>query len=342
LHDVLGLHVHTLDRLLPMHLWFGPNGRVNRAGPTLTKLNGAADLVGMDIFDLIDVRQTRMLETVASLLALDGQRVSLNLRQRPDLSMRGHVLALPEGSGGLLNIALGVSFVDAVISGDLTLDDFSPCDPVVDLLYLREANLAVAEESRLLTQRLIDSEQAAEARASTDALTGLANRRAFSAALDRIVDRIGGDFSVMQIDLDKFKAINDALGHAIGDQVLIRAARILRDETRAGDIAARLGGDEFALVFAGRKSRNVLDGIASRILRRMRAPMTVEGHICKIGASIGTTQSHRYGAPDPDQMLRDADAALYEAKRQGRGRHVIFDPDLTDDRRRDHAATAER
>lgn len=130
----------------------------------------------------------------------------------------------------------------------------------------------------------------------------------------------------MHVDLDFFKAINDTLGHPAGDHVLQQVARILVDETRDQDTVARVGGDEFVLVLEGIGDAERLDRIARRIISRLEEPIPFEGQACRISGSIGTSLSTLYPTPDPDQMMTDADLALYTSKRQGRAQHTIHDP----------------
>ena len=322
--DVLALDGDALDRLMPMHIWFGPDGRVIRVGPTLRKLHGGAEPVGQRLLDLVKLR--RMGPETGGILALAGRRLNLVIRSLPDLPMRGQCVALPDGAGGLLDISLGLSFAEAVELRGLTMSDFSPCDHTVDLLYLREANLSVAAESARVTDRLRAAERAATERASTDELTGLANRRTLSAALDNLLAVGDETFAIMQLDLDHFKSINDEHGHHAGDAVLQRVAQVLKAEVRGRDVAARIGGDEFVLLIRGDDDEEKLNAVADRIITRLQQPLEIDGTEFRIGTSIGTTRSSLYGRPDTDQMLRDADEALYASKRQGRGRNCFYTP----------------
>lgn len=323
---IAGISGEMLDMLMPMHVWFGPDGRVIRTGPTFTKLYGSDKLAGENVMDLFAIRRTGTQNSMATLLAMAGQRLSLSLTSLPDLPMRAQCVAMPENSGGILNLSLGLSFAEAVDVRGLTLHDFSPCDHTVDLLYLREAIAAVAKESRRLTDRLLAAERAAALRAATDELTGLANRRALAAHLDQLLWDSTKNFGLMQIDLDHFKEVNDTYGHHAGDAILRRVSSVLKSAIRDGDVAARTGGDEFVLVIRGTDDPETLDYVAQRVLRQLKSPVEFDGHEFEIGASIGTTRSSLYARPDADQMLRDADEALYASKRQGRGRNCFFEP----------------
>ena len=330
--DVLGLDGHALDTLLPMHVTFSGDGRVRRVGPTFRKLFGEAEPVGRPLFEVIKLRRLDDVASSDTILALAGQRLSLIISSLPDLPMRGQCVPFGDGDGGLLDISLGLSFAEAVELRGLTMSDFSPCDHTVDLLYLREANLAVSAESTRVTDRLVSAERAANFRASTDELTGLANRRTLSAVLDRLVTVSDFPFAIMQLDLDNFKEINDQHGHHAGDIVLCQVGKVLNGVVRKRDVAARMGGDEFVLLIRDDDSETALNGIANRIIQRLREPIEIDGKKFSISTSIGTTRSSLYAQPDADQMLRDADEALYASKRQGRGRNCFYSPPGADAR----------
>ncbi len=152
------------------------------------------------------------------------------------------------------------------------------------------------------------------ARASTDPLTGLANRAAFTAALEgALAAPSGGDVSVLFVDLDRFKAINDELGHLAGDQVLVEAAGRLRRAARPGDVCARLGGDEFAVLLPGADA-DAADAAARRVGEAIRAPLRRAGDVTvPLSASVGAATA-RAGA-GADELMRAADDAMYAAKR---------------------------
>jgi len=318
----------ALDVLMPMHLWFGADERVVRVGPTLAKIAGKEQLIGQPLFDIIDLRRPQAAQSMEAILALAGTRLRLALFCRSDLPFRGVVVPMPGGQGGFINLSLGVSFAQAVADCDLTLNDFSPCDQTIDLLYLREANAAIAHESRNLTARLQSARQNAEAQALTDALTGLQNRRAMDAALKELTAEPMARFGLMHLDLDFFKEVNDTFGHAAGDFVLTRVADILREEIRKGDIVARVGGDEFVLLFRECDDAGLLQSIADRLIARLEEPTTFDGQPCRISASAGSVLASRYEVPNPDQMLNDADIALYTSKNRGRAQHTYFDDEL--------------
>jgi len=166
-----------------------------------------------------------------------------------------------------------------------------------------------------------------------DALTGLPNRLLFLERLDHTLKRAqrtnDKPFGVMYVDLDHFKGINDSLGHLAGDEVLVSVAKLLQQIVRPGDTAARLGGDEFGLLLEdiGTEAEGML--VAQRILTELRKPFILDGIDVRASASIGIT----LGQPSDGsttEVLRRADAALYSAKRDGRGRLQTFEPTMSE------------
>ncbi len=161
-----------------------------------------------------------------------------------------------------------------------------------------------------------------------DPLTGLANRALLMDrlwhAFEHARRRADHFFAVLYLDLDDFKSINDRLGHLVGDQVLIGVARRLEDSLRGEDTVARLGGDEFVLLLDAIPDVRHAAHVAARIQQQMAAPMHMEGHEVTVGVSIGIALNGPNHLQAED-VLRDADLALYRAKALGKGRHVISD-----------------
>lgn len=329
--DAATLAAAELGRLMPMFLWIAPTGRIRAAGPTLAKVCGAGPLAGARFPDLFQIAKPQPAATVAELARLTGQRLQVRLRHGARTALRGQVVPLAEGQGLLVNLSFGIAVAGAVRDHRLTNADFATTDLTVELLYLTEAKTAVMEELAALNRRLDIARSAAEARALTDALTGLANRRALDLALARAVEaasRGRRGFALLHLDLDLFKAVNDTFGHAAGDQVLTRVAAVLRAETRKPDTVARVGGDEFVLILPGQVDPAQIEAAARRIIDGLEAPLDFGGRCCRISGSIGATISCLYAVPDADRMLSDADTALYASKRRGRGRATIWSPGL--------------
>ncbi len=165
-----------------------------------------------------------------------------------------------------------------------------------------------------------------EHNAMHDYLTDLPNRRYLDEMLDRVAAecvRTGEGIAIFHIDLDRFKQINDTLGHSAGDTMLKHAAKVLKTTLRKGDFVARIGGDEFVILSKFEGSPRKLSHLAERIIKELRKPVSFEGHDCRFGASIGIACE---SGPDIDarQLLLNADIALYRAKHSGRNRHEFF------------------
>jgi diguanylate cyclase (GGDEF)-like protein len=179
---------------------------------------------------------------------------------------------------------------------------------------------------RAINRRLAELLGDAERLARTDPLTGLANARAFVERLRQELaraQRAHTPLCLAYIDVDNFKHVNDARGHAAGDELLRTIAEAIRETVRASDVAARLGGDEFAVLFVGARE-DAVEGAAQRLLARLvRIADTYPG--LHLGASIGMAL-YPTPAATPEEMIRAADAAMYEAKRRGKGRVVLSQP----------------
>jgi diguanylate cyclase (GGDEF)-like protein/PAS domain S-box-containing protein len=164
-----------------------------------------------------------------------------------------------------------------------------------------------------------------------DGLTGLPNRSRFIAQLKEALEACHQDpahhFSVMFLDFDRFKLINDSMGHSAGDEFLIQVSRRIQDHVRPGDVVARLGGDEFAVLVHHIQDERAAEALASRLQEVLRESLQIGGINVTTSASIGITFSN-LGYSAPDELLRDADIAMYRAKAAGKARHAIFDAAL--------------
>ena len=312
----------ALDQLMPMHAILSPTGHILHCGPTLQKLRPKGGFAGIRFLEAFELRRPRNVTSVTGLLGAGGTRLNLRLRERLDVPLKGLAIPLPDGAGLLINLSFGIAAVEAVGIFDLSSGDFSPTDLTIEMLYLVEAKEAVMNESRNLNLRLQGAKIAAEEKAYSDGLTGLKNRRAMDTILARY-RACDQKFALMHLDLDHFKEVNDTLGHAAGDLVLQHAARILTEETRAEDAVIRFGGDEFVLLLHNLTDPAILAKVAMRILTRLEEPVLYQDTPCRISGSIGITMSDDYSGLDPDQMLLDADMALYASKKAGRACHTF-------------------
>lgn len=163
-----------------------------------------------------------------------------------------------------------------------------------------------------------------------DALTGLPNRAALRVQLVErlaIAKREDRAFAVFYIDLDRFKAVNDTLGHPIGDALLRKVAGRFKGALRPGDVVARLGGDEFAVIQSDSSQHDAVEALALRLVDLLGRAYAFDGHMINIGASIGVAVFPNDGS-EPDTLFKNADLALYRAKAEGRGTYRFFQPDM--------------
>ncbi len=163
-----------------------------------------------------------------------------------------------------------------------------------------------------------------------DSLTGLANRTLFHATLVKELAqaaRNGWEVAVLFLDLDDFKAVNDTLGHAIGDELLVQVSRRLVSCVRVGDTVGRLGGDEFALILLMKNGEKDAGTVANKIKAALRTPFELKGQIVSVTASIGIA-GHPFDSSVPDDLLKYADTAMYRAKRAGHDTYRFFTAEM--------------
>ncbi len=195
---------------------------------------------------------------------------------------------------------------------------------VTDDVLMTEQLRAAKAMADVKNEELAHAKDSIEHNALHDPLTGLGNRR----MLDNELETLSGsnglvNVAILHIDLDRFKQINDTLGHAAGDAMLVHASEILRSNVRKNDIVARIGGDEFVIVVSNPPSNFFLSQLCERIIGQMRQPVDYNGFPCRFGVSIGIAVA-RETAVDERKLLVNADIALYRAKENGRNRHEFF------------------
>ncbi len=232
---------------------------------------------------------------------------------QPDGSIRyirsiGKVHTMRDGSQKVVGIAFDVT-QDAILTRELKA--------AKDEADAKNAELELAK-SRI------------EHNSLHDPLTLLANRRKLDVELDRLSRSSHNErqkFSILHLDLDRFKQINDTLGHAAGDAMLVHASRILSRNVRSGDIVARIGGDEFVILATDNSSTEEISQLAQRIIAEFHQPIDFEGFACRCGVSIGIAQASGMNV-DARRTLVNADIALYRAKGMGRNRYEFFTQNL--------------
>jgi diguanylate cyclase (GGDEF)-like protein len=205
-----------------------------------------------------------------------------------------------------------------------------------DLAAANAVLTAEIRERAVAEQALRESQAQLSHQAYHDPLTGLANRARFRSDVDRVLERVtsaSDSIAVLFLDLDNFKNVNDSLGHAVGDRLLVEVSSRLLHATRGCDTVARLGGDEFAVLVDRVRTDADLLTVVERIQRVMRSPVSLDGAEVQVGVSIGVARA----TPNDraDELLRNADVAMYRAKQLGKGRYELFAPAM-------HAAVVER
>jgi diguanylate cyclase (GGDEF)-like protein/PAS domain S-box-containing protein len=236
----------------------------------------------------------------------------------------GEPLWVREIGGGVWDEAGELEFLEGFVV------DISDRKVVEDLNAELLLELKAANEELSAQKREIElAKQQSDHSANHDALTDLPNRRAFHNELKSVIDRCAGSgdaAGLLFIDLDRFKQVNDTLGHEAGDALLQRVADKLRATLRSADFVARLGGDEFAFLFSGNaeQAREKAVRVAERVLERLRIKVPAPGgdiHVgCTVGVAIYPTE-----AADPDTLVALADRLMYIGKKNGRDRLVTTD-----------------
>lgn len=214
---------------------------------------------------------------------------------------------------------------------------------VAALVFARHRDLIEKDRTREMARlnenlkdelrRRIETENRLSYISVHDPLTDLPNRVLFidrlSHAMERAKRHFDFKFAVFFLDLDRFKVVNDSLGHNVGDKLLVESSKRLSASIRGEDTVARLGGDEFVILLEDIKDKTEVIQIAERIQNRLAMPYDLDGHMLFVFCSMGIVLN---GADyeNPDDLLRDADIAMYRAKGQGLGHYKIFNPDMLD------------
>ncbi|MCC5855282.1 MAG: EAL domain-containing protein [Idiomarina sp.] len=304
-----------------------------------------------------EARQRRLQKGLTEYVLRTGRPAFVDAKRRDELIRRNEVI-LHDGHGKLAHEWLGSPLsMDGEVFGVLAVqiydDQQGYAKDDLELLNFVSQHVAVAIERRRSAERLaranvflekriaerteelveeIERRKKIEARLFHDAhhdnLTGLPNRAMFT---DRVKQALAAQkrrakeyFAILFVDLDRFKNINDTLGHSAGDKFLLEVSERLRGTIREHDLLARLGGDEFVILLDRIAHVDDAKDVAGRIISLMTEPFVLEGQEHFSGASIGIT-TWRDEEDTVERLLRDADAAMYEAKSLGRGRYVVFD-----------------
>jgi diguanylate cyclase (GGDEF)-like protein len=284
----------------------------------------------------------RMLEPLDEALAerlrllAGGLRGALDVGLTQDLELRGYFRARGMQTGIVAPLRGEAGCVGMLLVAGRESVDRSFTAEDLRLLETLTGNVTVALQYDRLEQavrQLETLQHELEQKALYDSLTQLANRSLFHNRLEHVLRSRRPGACVLLLDIDEFKAVNDSHGHHAGDQLLRAVADRLRSCVREGDTAARLGGDEFALLLdrAGGEADAVT--VAERLLSEFETRIEVAGERLNVHVSLGIAVGVP-GSDDPDELLRRADVALYEAKRRGKGQYCFFHPSMRDTLRR--------
>lgn len=309
-------------------------------GETVSLQVGVAETDGLLAVTLTDIREIRNRETLFRSL-FDDNPVPMYVRQSDGgafLNVNAAALNL-YGRGRSDFLALGIAdlepdVTDLPASGERFVRHRTAAGAELDVIeYARNIRVGSAPAT-LSTIVDITERKRAEDRISFlahhDPLTGVGNRTTFSQEIEEAVSTaVAGHqpFVLLLVDLDDFKAVNDTLGHAAGDSLLIETAARIRKLLRRSDLVARLGGDEFAILLRGALSRADVETLAKRIIQAISEPHAYEGHKLSIGASLGAAIAPA-DARDAGTLLKCADLALYRSKRDGKGAFHFFEPEM--------------
>jgi len=202
------------------------------------------------------------------------------------------------------------------------------------LLRKRQEAFSALEHAQQVNQQLIgrleDEHRRSSHAAATDHLSGLHNRRQFVEVAGQALTRQRGKrrlMAILFIDMDRFKSINDSLGHKIGDLLLQAVAGRIQRLLEPGDEASRFGGDEFVVLLAGERSEDQINAWVRELVQRLSATYALDGQEVNTSPSVGVSICPRDGQ-DIDSLIRSADAAMYSAKQAGRAQYRFFDPSL--------------
>jgi diguanylate cyclase (GGDEF)-like protein len=259
---------------------------------------------------------------------------TLHARRSDHLWRRvGLALVLGTGMFGMHSLDLEAlhlaSAGTSAIAGGIDRDNLMSAVMLGTLFILIAALIFSGAQKTQLLKKIVGRTNAKLLHFAThDVLTGLPNRALLAERIQHathVSRRSGLSFAVLFMDLDGFKAINDSLGHAVGDGLLIAVAQRIRACIRGEDMVSRLGGDEFVVVMANLSSPDVVEGLAENILNVLRQDFRVDEAVLRVTSSIGIAVYPNSG-DTADALMKNADAAMYEAKQSGRNTYRFFEP----------------
>ena len=273
----------------------GDTGRIEAANPA------AERILGVPVNELLALPTERFELNDEFGRALPTEQLPSEVTRRTGRPQNGRVVSFKRPTGETVWLSVGCRPLDGT-------------DPP----YAVVASFSDITERRAIADRLMYE-------ATHDPLTGLANRTMVAQRLGHALSRAGRPIGVLFIDLDKFKVINDSLGHAVGDEVLQVVGQRLEHGVRRSDLVGRLGGDEFVVMTSGKTAPDALASLSRHLHMALTEPISVRGRQLYIDASIGIVVAEPGDSRAPEDLLRDADVAMYQAKTAGGGRYEFFD-----------------
>lgn len=324
----------TLQAFESNHSWLMQNAMTNEAaqehylgqnGAQLNTKSGSFIALGKTLPTALEnTTEAASLLTKLEVLALDAMLIDLNAA----VTIFEEAAQLKtKKSTNILKLSVGLTIALLFLEAGLI---FVPAQRAVS----RAFNLAERRQKTLdeTNKSLRATSEKLEFSASHDQLTGLANRNRLLSTLEQMLTDPSLDVNsicLLHVDLDKFKEVNDTLGHGAGDAVLRRVASAMQTAVRDADVVARVGGDEFIIVayLPEAEKHSLAQQIADRLIKRISEPMQLPEGQCDVGASVGYTFASEE-MRTPDIIIGNADLALYEAKRDGRGQALRFCGDM--------------
>jgi diguanylate cyclase (GGDEF)-like protein len=307
---------HINEMLASIYGFSGEEGRVQALGKSVAEIvDGIIPQLQLVLETGMPVRDWEM-----SIPDIEkaGQRQVCRFSLYPDRNSKGGI----QGISCVANLIGEISLPAASISTIATQNNAANKKLIRIVSELRKKNSEILKEAQRLAEEnklLAKAKQRLARLALYDSLTGLGNRELFLRQVAHVIaiaERRNEEIAILEMDLDGFKAVNDKLGHAAGDEVLREFGERLSRALRKADQKFRIGGDEFAVLLE--PQLGALDGayeVAEQIAALLTAPMEIKGHSCSIGVSIGVAVFPDHGRI-PEALLRKADAAMYEAKKK--------------------------
>lgn len=313
----ISISIDVLSALLPMHLCVDKKGTLLSCGKTLRRIAGAGDFFS-NLFILDGIGGEGKLPHDAWSALASGERVFLRIAQARDILIRGQGMYVQNGVV-FANFGFGSDLRAAVSAFSLTDIDFSPSDLAMEVLFLCEANGLLQADLAKSNEMLFSSRKEVEKLSIMDDLTGILNRRGFEHEFLKLYhgNALGNAFLIC-VDLDNFKTINDNYGHAVGDEILRKSSKIIKNCIGSGDLCGRIGGDEFIVLIRSSPHVSSVIFMVEQMISDIGGLIDLSSFHCKFSACVGVVDLRDFCDMEYLEMVRRADEALYDAKKNGK------------------------